>query len=148
MTSSSVILKDILESESCELKQTIDKYINTELNSKLEEFKEKIKVKIDGVIDDRIGKFYNRSFEDHENTLFNENCNDYIGGKCMMTEYNNHVKNQCKDHPSNLRSYPLYPLSKDNSTKCFVIPYSLHNFFYLSRKCYCNFSSLYNQKII
>ena len=74
MTSSSIILSNILASESCELKITIDSYMDT----KLKEFQEIMKSKVDSIIADKIDKFYNKSFEEHEKVLFDRNGQDAI----------------------------------------------------------------------
>jgi hypothetical protein len=78
MTSSSIILSNILASESCELKTTLDSYIDT----KLKEFQEIMKSKVDSIITDKIDKFYNKSFEDHEKVLFDTD------GEYAIKEYN------------------------------------------------------------
>ncbi len=87
MTSSSIILSYILASESCELKTTIDSYIDT----KLKEFQEIMKTKIESVITHKIDKFYNKSFEDHEKVLF------YKEGAQSIDRYNGYV-NWTKDN--------------------------------------------------
>ena len=79
MTSSSIILSNILASESCELKTTIDIYMDT----KLKEFQEIMKSKVESIITDKIDKFYNKSFEDHEKVLFDKD------GEYAIKEYNN-----------------------------------------------------------
>lgn len=110
MTSSSIILSNILASESCELKTTIDSYMDT----KLKEFQEIMKSKVDIIITEKIDKFYNKSFENHEKVLFDKNG-------ISISEYNSYVKSQI-DMGSNKSSFPLYPVSTEN--KCFQIGYS------------------------
>jgi hypothetical protein len=64
-TSSSIILSNILATESCELKNTIDRYMDT----KLKELQDVMKSKVESVITGRLDKFYNKSFEDHDKVL-------------------------------------------------------------------------------
>ena len=113
MTSSSIILSNILASESCELKTTIDSYMDT----KLKEFQEIMKSKVDSIITDKIDKFYNKSFEDHEKVLFDRNGSHLIDG------YNGQVKGSIESarytNQQINSNYPLYPLPVD--TKCFTI---------------------------
>jgi hypothetical protein len=107
MTSSSIILSNILASESCELKTTIDSYMDT----KLKEFQEIMKSKVDSIITDKIDKFYNKSFEEHEKVLFDINGNS-------ISQYNSYANSQIVmgSYKSN---FPLYPVPTEN--KCFQI---------------------------
>jgi hypothetical protein len=115
MTSSSIILSNILASESCELKTTIDSYMDT----KLKEFQEIMKSKVDSIIADKIDKFYNKSFEEHEKVLFDTD------GEYAIKEYNSYAASQIA-MGSNKSGFPLYPLSTTN-TKCFIIGCSKYN---------------------
>ena len=109
MTSSSIILSNILASESCELKTTIDDYMDT----KLKEFQEIMKSKVDNIITDKIDKFYNKSFEDHEKILF-----DTIGSH-IIQESNSYVSGQIGSG-SKKSYFPLYPLPLTN-VNCFLL---------------------------
>ena len=106
MTSSSIILSNILATESCELKNAIDSFMDT----KLKELQEIMKTKVESVITDKIDKFYNKSFEDHEKILFNTN------GTQLIDEYNSYVKGTIENFKytnEQIKSnWPLYPLPK------------------------------------
>ena len=114
MTSSSIILSNILASESCELKTTIDIYMDT----KLKEFQEIMKSKVDIIITEKIDKFYNKSFEDHEKVLFD--CN----GSHLIDGYNGQVKGSIESarytNQQINSNYPLYPLPTENFN-CFSV---------------------------
>ena len=110
MTSSSIILSNILATESCELRTAIDGYMDT----KLKEFQEIMKTKVESVITDKIDKFYNKSFEDNEKVLFN------ITKGISVSQYNSYVNSQI-NIGANKSGYPLYPLPEN---KCFQIAYS------------------------
>ena len=90
MTSSSIILSNILSSESCELKTTIDSFMET----KIKEFQEIMKSKVDSIITEKIDKFYNKSFEDHEKELFDRNGQDAIN------RYNRKIQKKINEHPA------------------------------------------------
>ena len=90
MTSSSIILSNILLSESCELKTTIDSFMET----KIKEFQEIMKSKVDSIITEKIDKFYNKSFEDHEKELFDRNGQDAIN------RYNRKIQKKINEHPA------------------------------------------------
>jgi hypothetical protein len=117
MTSSSIILSNILASESCELKTTIDIYMDT----KLKEFQEIMKSKVDSIITEKIDKFYNKSFEDYEKVLFDRE------GLHFIDEYNgqlhsNFIQGGAKTY------YEIEKFKKENfiskeNTKCFSIGY-------------------------
>jgi hypothetical protein len=119
MTSSSIILSNILATESCELKTTIDSYMDT----KLKEFQEIMKSKVDSIITDKIDKFYNKSFEEHEKVLFDKDGTqsiDRYNGYVNWTKSNwfqgNNVEKEIK------KRFPLYPISKENM-KCFTVSF-------------------------
>ena len=57
MSSSSIILLNILQDESCELKSAI----NTFMEEKLHDLELLIKSKVDTIVADRLDKFYNKS---------------------------------------------------------------------------------------
>ena len=119
MTSSSIILSNILASESCELKTTIDSYMDT----KLKEFQEIMKTKIESVITHNIDKFYNKSFAEHDKVLFDKD------GTQSIDRYNGYVNwtkdnwFQGKDVENEIKNrFPLYPISKENM-KCFTVSF-------------------------
>jgi len=114
-TSSSIILSNILATESCELKNTIDRYMDT----KLKELQDVMKSKVESVITGRLDKFYNKSFEDHDKVLFDKD------GSHFIDEYNGVIKgtlippyNQTNEQIK--KNYPLYPLPTENFN-CFSV---------------------------
>ena len=124
MTSSSIILSNILASESCELKTTIDNYMDT----KLKEFQEIMKSKVDSIITDKIDKFYNKSVEEHEKVLFDSNgthlidgYNGFVYGKAQSWFGGINVKEQTE------KNFPFYPVSKENAG-CFIKQYNSGNY--------------------
>jgi len=121
MTSSSIILSNILASESCELKTTIDSYMDT----KLKEFQEIIKSKVDSIIADKIDKFYNKSFEEHEKVLFDKD------GEYAIKEYNGYQQSnfEIRGSYTNLEfeAFKIKNLLSTTNTKCFVIGYSRYS---------------------
>ena len=116
-TSSSIILSNVLATESCELKNTIDRY----MDSKLKELQEIMKMKVESVITGRLDKFYNKSFEDHDKVLFDKN------GLQLINEYNSKIKGNLQSFNytnAQIKSnWPLYPLPTVN-TNCFTIQYT------------------------
>lgn len=117
MSSSSIILSNILATESCELRKAIDDYMNT----KLKEFQEIMKSKVESVIKNKIDKFYNKSFEDHEKVLFDKN------GADLIEKHNSHIlKNFLNCGRSRYTHFEIEQfksvnfLSKEN-TECFTI---------------------------
>lgn len=119
MTSSSIILSNILSTESCELRETIDHYMET----KLKEFLSITKSKIENIIANKIDKFYNKSFEDHEKVLFDKN------GADLIEKHNSHIlKNFLNCGRSRYTHFEIEQfksvnfLSKEN-TECFTIAY-------------------------
>jgi len=113
-TSSSIILSNVLATESCELRTAIDSYMDT----KLKELQEIMKTKVESVITGRLDKFYNKSFEDHEKVLFDNN------GLQLIAQYNGAVKEYIQQHKKTdaqiKEIYPLYPLPTENFN-CFRI---------------------------
>jgi hypothetical protein len=118
MSSSSIILSNILESESCELRKAIDAYMDT----KLKELQNIMKSKLDIIISNKIDKFYNKSFEEHENILFDKN------GENLINEHNSYIErnflNTGRSHTyfQIIEFKSLNFLSKEN-TKCFTITF-------------------------
>lgn len=116
MTSSSIILSDILASESCELKTTIDSYIDT----KLREFQEIMKSKVDSIITDKIDKFYNKSFEDHDKVLFDSNGLDIINQYYIKPNQTTYIELE-------QRRKEKESILKAKNTKCFIKSYEIQN---------------------
>lgn len=114
-TSSSIILSNVLATESCELRTAIDSYMDT----KLKEFQDVMKSKVESVITGRLDKFYNKSFEDHEKVLFDAN------GLQLINEYNRGVKGNIEGfkftNEQIKKNYPLYPLPTTENFNCFRI---------------------------
>ena len=113
-TSSSIILSNILATESCELRTAIDSYMDT----KLKELQEIMKMKVESVITGRLDKFYNKSFEDHEKVLFDSD------GLQLIAQYNGVIKEHIQQHKLTneqiKKNYPLYPLPTENFN-CFSV---------------------------
>ena len=61
------------------------------------------------IITEKIDKFYNKSFKDHEKVLFDKNG-------ISISEYNSYANSQIVAG-SNKSNFPLYPLNTEN--KCF-----------------------------
>jgi len=114
MTSSSIILSNVLATESCELRTAIDSYMDT----KLKELQEIMKMKVESVITSRLDKFYNKSFEDHEKVLFDKD------GLQLINEYNGSVKGSIEQQKLTdaqiKKNYPLHPLPTENFN-CFTV---------------------------
>jgi hypothetical protein len=126
-TSSSIILSNVLATESCELRTAIDSYMDT----KLKELQDIMKSKVESVITGRLDKFYNKSFEDHDKILFDKDglqlINEYnIIVKGILLQPYNYTNEQIK------KNYPLYPLPTENFN-CFTVAvaygmnHGLHN---------------------
>jgi hypothetical protein len=113
-TSSSIILSNVLATESCELRTAIDSYMDT----KLKELQDVMKSKVESVITGRLDKFYNKSFEDHDKVLFDKN------GLQLINEYNSMVKGALQSYnytDAQVKSnWPLYPLPTGNFN-CFSV---------------------------
>jgi hypothetical protein len=116
-TSSSIILSNVLATESCELRTAIDSYMDT----KLKELQDVMKSKVESVITSRLDKFYNKSFEDHDKILFDKN------GLQLINEVNSMVKGAIQSYKytdAQIKSnWPLYPLPTVNFN-CFTIEYT------------------------
>lgn len=77
--SNSIILKDILNNESCELKQTIDNY----MQESFDKLQMLMKSKVDKIVSDKLDLFYNKEFDDErEKILF-----DYDGSYLLSQAY-------------------------------------------------------------
>jgi hypothetical protein len=80
--SNSIILKDILNNESCELKQTIDNY----MKESFDKLQILMKSKVDKVVSDKLDLFYNKELDEHEKILFDQ-LNEKSTKKYFMLEY-------------------------------------------------------------
>jgi hypothetical protein len=69
-SSNSLILKNILDNETCELKQMIDNF----MYEKLKEFQEQIKTNVDKVVTERINTFYNPPCDELDEVVFDDDC--------------------------------------------------------------------------
>ena len=65
----SVILGNILNHEKCELKNSIDAY----MDNKIKDFQVMMKKSVDDIINTKVNTFCNKPFDKYENVLFNEN---------------------------------------------------------------------------
>ena len=119
-TSSSIILSNVLATESCELRTAIDSYMDT----KLKELQEIMKMKVESVITGGLDKFYNKSFEDHEKVLFDKDGSQPIDGYHAYVGWAADNWFQGKDVEKGIKtSFPLYPISKENM-KCFTVAFA------------------------
>lgn len=112
MSSNSVILTEILNSENSEWREAITSF----MESKTKEFQTIMKATVEKTMTDKIGSFYNRSFDNHETVLFDVDPGD-IGKKCIAS-----LQTQM-GHNSSLRT--TYNLNiktiEENTGKCFVL---------------------------
>lgn len=102
MSSNSVILTEILNSENSEWREAITSF----MESKTNEFQAIMKATVEKTMTDKIGSFYNRSFDNHEAVLFDIDPGD-IGKKCiasLQTTYNLNIKT-----------------IEENTGKCFIL---------------------------
>jgi hypothetical protein len=119
MSSSSVILSNILVNESCELREAIDGY----MNMKCKELQEILKSKLESIITNKLDKFYNKSFEEHEKVLFDKNGTDLINNHNSYIERIFIKSARSYTHFEILEFKNLNFLSKEN-TKCFTIAFA------------------------
>ena len=85
--SNSIILKDILNNESCKLKQTIDNY----MQESFDKLQMLMKSKVDKIISDKLDLFYNKESKvskEHEEILFDEDGRIGIGGVYNLLDDN------------------------------------------------------------
>jgi len=99
MSSNSVILTEILNSENSEWREAITSF----MESKTKEFQTIMKATVEKTMTDKIGSFYNRSFNNHETVLFDVDPGD-IGKKCIASL-----------HKLNIKAI------EENTGKCFVL---------------------------
>ena len=114
MSSNSVILTEILNSENSEWREAISFF----MESKTKEFQAIMKTTVEKTMTDKIGSFYNRSFDNHEAVLFDVDPGD-IGKKCiasLQTQIgHNPDKNALNVHKVNIKAI------EGNTCKCFVL---------------------------
>jgi len=106
----SVILGNILDHEKCELKNSIDAY----MDSKIKDFQVMMKKSVDDIINTKVNTFCNKPFDKHENVLFN---ND---GSKIIEEYNRYAVDSKNQHIK----LKIIPVSNIQSSKCFGIGYT------------------------
>lgn len=122
--SNSIILKDILNNESCKLKQTIDNY----MQESFDKLQMLMKSKVDKIISDKLDLFYNKESKvskEHEEILFDEDGRIGIGG----------VYNLLDD---NTKEY-----LENSDKKCFSLHFSI-NYYNDNKSC----TMYYYKKII
>jgi hypothetical protein len=86
----SVILGNILNHEKCELKNSIDVY----MDNKIKDFQVMMKKSVDDIINTKVNTFCNKPFDKHENILFNED------GSKFIKEYNSYALNYNHQNPT------------------------------------------------
>jgi hypothetical protein len=107
MLLNSVILGNILNNEKCELKNSIDAY----MDNKIKDFQVIMKKSVDDIINTKVNTFCNKPFDKHESILFNEN------GSKIIEEYNRYALNQnSKNQHTKLKTIPT-----TNNIKYFLI---------------------------
>jgi hypothetical protein len=114
MSSNSVILTEILTSENSEWREEIISF----MESKTKEFQTIMKATIEKTMTEKIGSFYNRSFNNHEAVLFDFEPGD-IGKKCIAFLQTQVGHNPCKN------ALDIYKIKmktiQENTGKCFVL---------------------------
>jgi hypothetical protein len=109
----SVILGNILNHEKCELKNSIDAY----MDSKIKDFQVIMKKSVDDIINTKVNTFCNKPFDKHESILFNEN------GSRLIEEYNRYAVN----HNSKNQHVKLKIITTTNNIKYFYVSYTRPN---------------------
>jgi hypothetical protein len=114
MSSNSVILTEILNSENSEWREAMLSF----MESKTKEFQAIMKATVEKTMTDKISSFYNRSFDNHETILFDVDPGD-IGKKCiasLQTQIgHNPDKNALNVHKLKIKTI------EGNVGKCFVL---------------------------
>jgi hypothetical protein len=104
--SNSIILTEILNNENSEWREVIASFVD----SKTKEFQAIMKATVEKTMTDKIGSFYNRSFDDHETVLFDVDPGD-IGKRCIAS-----LQHQMGPLvKSNIKTI------QENAGKCFMI---------------------------
>jgi hypothetical protein len=114
----SVILGNILNHEKCELKNSIDAY----MDNKIKDFQVIMKKSVDDIINTKVNTFCNKPFDKHENVLFDKD------GSKIIEEYNHYARNYNHQNPTNSDYFKLKTIPTTNNIKCFELsgnrPYS------------------------
>ena len=107
--SNSIILKDILTSESSELTNSINSFMENKIN----EFTTIMKTNIEKAISEKIDKFYKNANSQHDKILFN------IDGKTVIEQ----VRQKLKSQISNFTILQLSYINTDTTynTMCFMM---------------------------
>jgi len=111
-SSSSTILTNILEDETAEWRETIQTF----MVQKNIEFRAIMKSSIEKTISEKIGNFYNRSF-DHDDILFDTNPGE-IGKRCiaiLQTQLGGHNAHTLTIHLSKIKTIETH------RGKCFIL---------------------------
>ena len=107
----SVILGNILNHEKCELKNSIDAY----MDSKIKDFQVIMKKSVDDIINTKVNTFCNK----HESILFDED------GSKIIEEYNRYAPNYNRDNPHD--KLKIIPIKNTQISKCFIIQANYNN---------------------
>ena len=110
----SVILGNILNHEKCELKNSIDVY----MDSKITDFQVMMKKSVDDIVNTKVNTFCNKSFDNHENVLFDEN------GSKLIEEYNRYALNYNHQNSTSYTKLKTIPIT--NNIKFFRIYHKYH----------------------
>lgn len=111
----SVILGNILNHEKCELKNSIDAY----MDSKIKDFQVMMKKNVDDIINSKVNTFCNKPFDKHESILFDED------GSKIIEEYNRYAPNYNRDNPHD--KLKIIPIKNTQISKCFILHSSYSN---------------------
>lgn len=106
----SVILGNILNHEKCELKNSIDVY----MDNKIKDFQVMMKKSVDDIINTKVNTFCNKPFDKHESILFDKD------GSKIIEEYNRYVLdfNRKNQHAK------LKIIQTTNNIKYFYVSYT------------------------
>jgi len=110
MLLNSVILGNILNNENCELKNSIDAY----MDNKIKDFQVMMKKSVDDIINTKVNTFCNKPFDKHESILFNEDGSKIIEG------YNRYALNYNHQNPTSTTQFQLTTNPTKNNIKCFT----------------------------
>lgn len=109
-TSSSTILTDILTSETADWREAINQF----MEQKTAEFQTIMKTTIQNTMSEKIGNFYNRSF-DHDDVLFDTEPGD-ICKQCVGS-----LQTQIGGNPQlRITLQPAIKILETSNTKCFM----------------------------